>query len=69
MSRRPPWLREPHGTEARARRHYRDGESPCPACREAERAARRRRKNPEGRTRSEAQQDRRARELAERLAS
>jgi hypothetical protein len=24
-----------HGTEARARKHYRDGEKPCPACREA----------------------------------
>lgn len=24
-----------HGTEARARKHYRDGEKPCQACREA----------------------------------
>lgn len=25
-----------HGTEARARKHYRDGEKPCPACREGQ---------------------------------
>ena len=29
----------PHGTEARARRHRRRGEKPCPACLVAERAA------------------------------
>jgi WhiB family redox-sensing transcriptional regulator len=30
-----------HGTEARARRHRRAGEDPCPACLEGERSARR----------------------------
>lgn len=39
MSRVPSWLRKGHGTEARARRHYRDGEKPCKACREAANAA------------------------------
>ena len=29
----------PHGTEARARRHRRRGEKPCPACLAAENAA------------------------------
>jgi hypothetical protein len=29
----------PHGTEARARRHRRRGERPCPACLAAENAA------------------------------
>jgi len=29
----------PHGTEARARRHRRRGEKPCPACLDAENAA------------------------------
>jgi hypothetical protein len=28
-----------HGTEARARRHYRDGEKPCQACLAAARQA------------------------------
>jgi len=31
----------PHGTAARARKHYRDGDRPCPACYEAQRQARR----------------------------
>ena len=30
----------PHGTAARARRHRRRGEKPCPACLSAERSAR-----------------------------
>jgi hypothetical protein len=37
-----PWqahLLKPHGTEARARKHWRDGEKPCPACAGAERRA------------------------------
>jgi hypothetical protein len=37
-----PWqadLLKPHGTEARARKHWRDGEKPCRACAEAERRA------------------------------
>jgi len=34
------YLRAGHGTEARARRHYRDGEKPCPACYEGQRQAR-----------------------------
>jgi len=63
-----PHLRKPHGTEARARRHRRAGEKPCLACREAERQAWNRRHNPTGRTRSEAQQERRARELEARPA-
>jgi hypothetical protein len=67
MARRAPHLREPHGTDARARRHRRDGEKPCPACLDAERQATRRRQLASGyltgRTRSEAQQERRAREL------
>ena len=29
----------PHGTEARARRHWRKGEKPCEACRAAENRA------------------------------
>jgi hypothetical protein len=29
----------PHGTEARARRHWRRGERPCPACLAADNAA------------------------------
>jgi len=33
-----------HGTESGAKRHGRDGEKPCPACRNAARAAGRRRK-------------------------
>lgn len=39
-----PWLTKDHGTEARARRHWRDGDKPlrdhCPACWQAERRAR-----------------------------
>ena len=31
--RRHPWMWQRHGTEARARWHYRDGEKPCEACR------------------------------------
>jgi len=64
VSRQPweEWMREPHGTLAAARRHYRAGEKPCRECREADAAAKRARVNPSGRTRSEAQQARRARE-------
>lgn len=40
------WILPPHGTDARARRHYRDGEKPCGACREAHNAAERRRHPP-----------------------
>ncbi len=36
-----------HGTNARARKHRRDGEKPCPSCLEAE--ARFRTPNPQGR--------------------
>jgi hypothetical protein len=39
-----PWLIKGHGTEARARKHYRDGDRQlaitCPPCAEAERRAR-----------------------------
>jgi len=32
----PAWMpRAGHGTEARCRRHYREGTKPCPACLEA----------------------------------
>lgn len=47
-----PWKRKLHGTEARARRHWRDGERPCSACRNAAnqaqalRAARRKKTQP-----------------------
>jgi len=34
------WLRKGHGTEARAKRHYRDGEKPCFACNLAQNQAR-----------------------------
>jgi len=34
-----------HGSDARARRHYRDGEKPCPACRDARNQAHTRRRN------------------------
>jgi hypothetical protein len=30
------WQLSPHGTLAAARRHYRDGEKPCRACKQAE---------------------------------
>jgi len=63
-----PHLVKPHGTEARARKHWRDGEKPCARCREAERQAHDRRTNPTGRTRSQAQQERRARELKARAS-
>lgn len=36
----PGWKTLQHGTDARARRHYRDGERPCPECYEAQRQAR-----------------------------
>ncbi len=51
-------MRKGHGTEARARRHYRDGEKPCEACRQAVNQARKNRgykpgeaelRSPEGR--------------------
>jgi hypothetical protein len=35
MGNRAEYNREGHGSEARARRHYRDGEKPCTACLEA----------------------------------
>jgi hypothetical protein len=38
MSYQPPWPEwrlRPHGTSARHRWHYRHGEKPCEACREA----------------------------------
>lgn len=35
----PSWLTRPCGTEAAYRRHYRRGEKPCAACREANRRA------------------------------
>lgn len=35
MSGRAHWNREPHGTPAAARRHYRHGEKPCQLCRQA----------------------------------
>jgi hypothetical protein len=31
----PSWFLKPHGTPARYRYHYRHGEKPCQACREA----------------------------------
>jgi hypothetical protein len=47
---RPAWFREGHGTDARARRHYREGLPPgrtlrdvCGACAEAARRVRYRR--------------------------
>jgi len=58
MSRTPWYMRKGHGTEARARRHYRDGEKPCEACRQAVNQARKNRgykpgeaelRSPEGR--------------------
>ena len=33
------WSPKGHGTEARARRHYRNGEKPCPACLEGQNRA------------------------------
>ena len=33
------WAMASHGTEARAKRHYRDGEKPCLACLIAKRQA------------------------------
>ena len=61
-----PWLVKPHGTEAAARRERRGGGKPCPRCLEGERQANYRRQiasgRRTGRTRSEAQQERRARE-------
>lgn len=36
---RPHWLLAGHGTDARARKHYREGEKPCEACRIAANAA------------------------------
>jgi ribosomal protein S21 len=45
MGRVPDYLRKGHGTEARARRHYRDGDKPlvkhCRECADAQRQARR----------------------------
>jgi hypothetical protein len=47
-----PWLTQPHGTEARARKHYRDGDrqlaDTCPACANAERRAHWRRRHGPG---------------------
>ena len=67
-----PHLLKPHGTEAAARRHRRDGEKPCPRCLTAEAQATYRRQIAlglrTGRTRSEAQQERRARELKARAS-
>lgn len=40
MGRSPWYLRKGHGTEARAKRHYREGEKPCDACRQAMNEAR-----------------------------
>lgn len=40
MGRSPWYLRKGHGTEARAKRHYREGEKPCEACRQAMNEAR-----------------------------
>ena len=41
---KPSWDRAMHGTDARARRHQRDGETPlrrhCPACADAQTRAR-----------------------------
>ena len=37
MSPRPDWQLKPHGTTAAYKRHYRRGEKPCEACRQAER--------------------------------
>ncbi len=46
MARIPKWdSPKGHGTEARAKRHYRDGEKPCARCREAQNLARARRGN------------------------
>jgi len=36
-----PHLRKPHGTLAAYRRHFRRGEKPCPACRRANAAVQR----------------------------
>jgi len=58
----PDWRRQPHGTPAAARRHYRLGEKPCGPCLAAARAYKRWQVNPAGRTASEAQQERRRRE-------
>ena len=41
MSYRPWWNLEPCGTVAAAKRHYRNGERPCQACREARNRANR----------------------------
>jgi len=41
----PSWLRKGHGTEARCRRHYREGGKPCLECKEAANQARSIRKN------------------------
>lgn len=46
-----------HGTPARARRHYRDGEKPCEACREAAMMARRSAPGASGMSNSEARRD------------
>jgi hypothetical protein len=39
MAKVPWYMRQLHGTEARARRHYRDGDKPlrqhCPSCADA----------------------------------
>lgn len=46
-----------HGTAARARKHYRDGEKPCEACREAAMMAGRRRPGASGMSNSEARRE------------
>lgn len=46
-----------HGTAARARAHYRDGEKPCPACLAAQREARRRTGSASGMSAGEARRD------------
>lgn len=41
----PPEDRAPHGTEARYRRHLREGTPPCERCKEAGRVAQRERRH------------------------
>ena len=57
MSYCQPWDRKGHGTEARYKRHRREGEPACPACLEAAAREAVRRK-----------QERRARQTQERAA-
>ena len=50
MSNKPAWMdRAPHGTDARARRHWRDGDKPlrqfCELCADATMIARQHRKD------------------------